>query len=65
MEALASYLACRVGHGSGGLKACLPGMQAPPLPPGNHYAKIFFQVKQFAPAPSLIPVKVIPLARAG
>jgi hypothetical protein len=64
VEILASYLACSVGHASGGLKACLPGRKAPPLPPGNYYAKLFFQVKQFAPAPRLIPVKVIPVARA-
>lgn len=63
VQVLASYLACSVRHASGGMKACLPGMKAPPLPPGNYYAKLFFQVSQFAPAPHLIPVRVMPVAR--
>jgi hypothetical protein len=58
VEILASYLACSVGHASGGLKACLPGRKAPPLPPGNYYARLFFQVSQFAPAPPPVPVEV-------
>lgn len=60
VHVLASYLACSVGHSGGGLPACLRGEQAPPLPPGRYHAKLFFQVRQFAPAPSAIPVTVIP-----
>jgi len=63
VQILASYLACSIGHASGGLKACLPGRKAPPLPPGNYDAKLFFQVRQFAPAPPPIPVTVMPVAR--
>jgi hypothetical protein len=59
VEVLASYLACSVGHPSGGLKACLPGMKAPPLPPGYYHAVLFFEVRHFAPAPPAIPVLVI------
>ncbi|HUB40068.1 MAG TPA: hypothetical protein VMA72_14555 [Streptosporangiaceae bacterium] len=63
VQVLASYLACSMRHASGGLKACLPGLKAPPLPSGNYYAKLFFQVRQFAPAPPLVPVLVMPAAR--
>jgi hypothetical protein len=60
VHVLASYLACSVGHSGGGLPVCLPGRKAPPLPPGSYRAKLFFEVRQFAPAPPAIPVKVIP-----
>ena len=63
VQVLASYLACSARHASGGLKACLPGLKAPPLPPGNYRAKLFFQVRQFAPAPHPIAVRVIRVAR--
>jgi hypothetical protein len=58
VQVLASYLACSVGHSGGGLQACLPGGKPPPLPPGRYRARLFFQVRQFAPAPSAIPVTV-------
>lgn len=54
----ATYLACSEGHPGGGLKACLPGMKPPPLPPGTYHAKLFVQGKLFAPAPPAIPVHV-------
>lgn len=60
VHVLASYLACRVGHSGGGLRACLPGKRPPPLHAGRYHAKLFFQVRQFAPAPHAIPVAVIP-----
>lgn len=56
---MASYLACNVGRSGGGLPACLPGEQRlPALPAGDYHAMLFFQVKQFAPAPPAIPVRV-------
>jgi hypothetical protein len=63
VQVLASYLACSMRHASGGLKACLPNMKAPPLPPGSYHAKLFFQVRRFAPAPPQIAVRVRPVAR--
>jgi hypothetical protein len=60
VDVLASYLACSVGHSGGGLRACLPGGNAPPIPPGRYRAKLFFQVRQFASVPPAIPVTVIP-----
>jgi len=60
VHVLASYLGCSVGHPRGGLQACLPGLKAPPLPPGRYRAKLYFQVKPFASAPPAIAVTVIP-----
>jgi hypothetical protein len=60
VHVLGSYLGCSVGHPRGGLQACLPGLKAPPLPPGRYRATLYFQVKPFAPAPPAIPVTVIP-----
>jgi hypothetical protein len=60
VDVLASYLACSVAQTGSDLRACLPGKKAPPLPPGRYHAKLFFQVRQFAPAPPTIPVAVIP-----
>ena len=61
VEILADYLACSLR----GVPSCLPGKhnvppQSPPLPPGRYQAKLFFQGKQFAPAPPAIPVRVTP-----
>jgi hypothetical protein len=60
VHVLASYLGCRVGHSGGGLRACLPNKKPPQLPAGRYHARLFFQVRQFAPAPHAIPVAVIP-----
>src|SRR5215472_8648301 len=59
VDILASYLACSLR----GVPSCLPGKhnappQSPPLPAGRYQAKLFFQGKQFAPAPPAIPVRV-------
>jgi hypothetical protein len=61
VEILASYLACSLR----GVPSCLPGKhsalrQSPPLPAGRYQAKLFFQGKQFAPAPPPIQVRVTP-----
>jgi hypothetical protein len=57
VKVLATYLACNVG----GAPACLSGKQRlPPLPAGDYHATFFFQVRQFAPAPPAIPVRVTP-----
>lgn len=60
VRVLASYLGCSVGHPGGGFPACLPGMKAPALSPGDYHATLFFLVSQFAPVPSAIPVRVTP-----
>jgi hypothetical protein len=58
---LARYLGCSMGHPGSGFKACLPGSQKmPPLPPGDYYAKLFFQVRPFASAPPAVPVRLTP-----
>jgi hypothetical protein len=55
----ATYLQCGQGHAQPALKPCLPGKQKmPPLPPGRYKAKLFIQVRQLAPAPPAIPVRV-------
>jgi hypothetical protein len=57
VEILASYLAC----GLRGAPSCLPGKQKiPPLPAGRYQAKLFFQGKEFGPAPPSIPLRVTP-----
>jgi len=61
---LASYLSCSPGHASGARPACLPGMRMPPLPPGRYHATLFFLVREFAPAPPAIPVRVIRAVRS-
>lgn len=54
----ATYLSCQ-GHARAGLKACLPGKQKmPPLPPGHYKAELFTHVRDLAPAPPAIPVRV-------
>lgn len=57
VEILASYLACGLRGGP----SCLPGKhKIPPLPAGRYQAKLFFQGKQFGPAPPAIPLRVTP-----
>ena len=55
----ASYLACSQGRPHGGLRACLPGNQPPPLLPGLYHAKLF-QVGHLVPVPPAITVRVTP-----
>ena len=59
VQVQATYLSCSQGHARAGVKACRPGKQKmPPLPPGHYKAKLFMQVRQLAPAPPAIPVRV-------
>lgn len=59
VQVRATYLSCGQGLERAGTKPCLRGKQKmPPLPAGHYKAKLFMQVRQLAPAPPPIPVRV-------
>jgi hypothetical protein len=55
----ASYLQCHQGRPQGTVRACLPGGQPPPLPPGDYHA-VLFQAGHLVPVPPAIAVRVTP-----
>src|SRR6266568_2313690 len=59
----ASYLECSAGRRQGAVRACLPGRQPPPLPPGDYHARLF-QLGNLVPVPPARTVRRPPCSRS-